>query len=104
MVTPSLVMVGLPNFLSRTTLRPFGPSVTFTESASLLTPRSSARRASALKARVLATMDILSGLLRCAGMLNDVQDHRGPGRRCGGGPTQSAPAPRATGAESEERT
>jgi hypothetical protein len=33
-VTPSLVMVGEPNFLSRTTLRPFGPRVTFTASAS----------------------------------------------------------------------
>ena len=38
-VTPSLVLVGEPNFLSRTTLRPFGPNVTFTASASLLTPR-----------------------------------------------------------------
>src|SRR5580765_1334133 len=38
-VTPSLVMVGDPNFLSRTTFRPFGPSVTFTASASWLTPR-----------------------------------------------------------------
>src|SRR5580765_2937435 len=38
-VTPSLVMVGDPNFLSRTTLRPLGPSVTFTASASWLTPR-----------------------------------------------------------------
>src|SRR5580692_6098603 len=43
-VTPSLVMVGDPNFLSRTTLRPFGPSVTFTASASWLTPRSTAWR------------------------------------------------------------
>ena len=33
-VTPSLVIVGEPNFLSRTTLRPFGPSVIFTASAS----------------------------------------------------------------------
>ena len=38
-VTPSLVIVGEPNFLSRTTLRPLGPSVTFTASASWLTPR-----------------------------------------------------------------
>src|SRR3954462_3396220 len=38
-VTPSLVMVGEPNFLSRTTLRPLGPRVTFTASASWLTPR-----------------------------------------------------------------
>src|SRR5688572_16156441 len=38
-VTPSLVMVGDPNFLSSTTLRPLGPRVTFTASASWLTPR-----------------------------------------------------------------
>src|ERR1043165_1269285 len=33
-VTPSFVIVGLPYFLSRTTLRPFGPRVIFTASAS----------------------------------------------------------------------
>src|SRR6266852_6020052 len=38
-VTPSLVMRGEPNFLSRTTLRPLGPRVTLTASASRLTPR-----------------------------------------------------------------
>src|SRR5512145_3182642 len=38
-VTPSLVIVGEPNFLSRMTLRPLGPSVTLTASASWLTPR-----------------------------------------------------------------
>src|SRR4026209_2922197 len=38
-VTPSLVMTGEPNFLSRTTFRPFGPSVTLTASARRLTPR-----------------------------------------------------------------
>src|SRR4051812_22424902 len=43
-VTPSLVIVGDPNFLSRTTLRPFGPRVTFTASANWLTPRSTAWR------------------------------------------------------------
>ena len=37
-VTPSLVMVGDPNFLSSTTLRPFGPSVTLTASAKALMP------------------------------------------------------------------
>src|ERR1043165_4320300 len=37
-VTPSLVIVGEPNFFSMTTLRPLGPSVTLTASASLLTP------------------------------------------------------------------
>src|SRR6266852_5217299 len=39
-VTPSLVMVGEPNFFSMTTLRPLGPRVTFTASASRLAPRS----------------------------------------------------------------
>ena len=37
-VTPSFVMVGLPNFLSMTTFRPLGPSVAFTASAMMLTP------------------------------------------------------------------
>ena len=37
-VTPSLVTVGAPHDFSMTTLRPFGPSVTFTASASVLTP------------------------------------------------------------------
>src|SRR5439155_65290 len=45
-VTPSLVIVGLPNFLSMTTLRPLGPSVAFTASAMMLTPLSRALRAS----------------------------------------------------------
>ncbi len=39
-VTPSLVMRGAPNDFSITTLRPFGPSVTFTAFASVSTPRS----------------------------------------------------------------
>src|SRR5713101_3019841 len=43
-VTPSFVIVGDPNFLSRITLRPLGPRVTFTASASWLTPRSTAWR------------------------------------------------------------
>src|ERR1700681_582068 len=38
-VTPSLVMVGEPNFFSMTTLRPLGPRVTLTASAKRLTPR-----------------------------------------------------------------
>src|SRR6187200_889634 len=46
MVTPSFVIVGAPHFLSRTTLRPRGPIVTLTASASLFTPASRARRAS----------------------------------------------------------
>jgi len=38
MVTPSWVIVSKPHFLSRTTLRPLGPSVPVTLRASLLTP------------------------------------------------------------------
>src|SRR4051812_25337172 len=45
-VTPSLVIRGAPKLLSRTTLRPLGPSVTFTASARMSTPRSMRRRAS----------------------------------------------------------
>ena len=45
METPSFVIVGAPHFFSRTTLRPFGPSVTRTASASLFMPASSDRRA-----------------------------------------------------------
>src|SRR5580693_681532 len=52
-VTPSLVIVGAPHFLSMTTLRPRGPSVTFTVSASLSTPRSRLRRASSSNSRIL---------------------------------------------------
>ena len=52
--TPSLVIVGAPHFFSSTTLRPFGPSVTRTASASLFMPASSRRRASLSKAINLA--------------------------------------------------
>ena len=45
-VTPSLVIRGAPKLLSRTTLRPLGPSVTFTASARISTPRSMRARAS----------------------------------------------------------
>src|ERR687888_363977 len=54
MVTPSFVMVGAPNFLSTTTLRPRGPSVTLTASARAFTPRSRARRASSSNSRIFA--------------------------------------------------
>ena len=46
-VTPSFVMRGVPKLLSRTTLRPFGPSVTRTVLESLSTPSSSLFLASA---------------------------------------------------------
>ena len=53
-VTPSLVMVGAPNFLSRTTLRPLGPIVTLTASARRSTPRLRDRRAVSSKTSCLA--------------------------------------------------
>src|SRR6185503_19652553 len=43
-VTPSLVIVGDPNFFSMTTFRPLGPRVTFTASARKFTPRKIACR------------------------------------------------------------
>ena len=60
MDTPSLVMVGAPHFFSSTTLRPFGPRVTRTASASWFMPRS--RRA----ASFLVELDDLGhrGVLR----------------------------------------
>jgi hypothetical protein len=45
-VTPSLVMRGAPYDLSSKTLRPFGPSVTFTALARMSTPRNILSRAS----------------------------------------------------------
>ncbi|GJE12471.1 hypothetical protein FOHLNKBM_3520 [Methylobacterium longum] len=55
-VTPSLVMRGAPKLFSITTLRPFGPSVTFTALASSSTPRSIFSRASTEKRTSLADM------------------------------------------------
>ena len=53
MVTPSFVIVGAPKDLEITTFRPLGPSVTFTVSARMLTPRSIARRATSSKCNCL---------------------------------------------------
>src|SRR5579862_2716369 len=55
-VTPSLVMVGPPNFFSSTTLRPLGPSVTFTASANWFTPRRIAWREFSLYTICFAAM------------------------------------------------
>src|SRR5215472_2550869 len=55
-VTPSLLMRGAPKLLSSTTLRPFGPSVTFTASARISTPRSIRWRASPPNLTSLAAM------------------------------------------------
>src|ERR1039458_8174304 len=53
-VTPSLVTTGDPVIFSRMTLRPLGPSVDLTASASLSTPASSRLRASSPKRSSLA--------------------------------------------------
>ena len=55
-VTPSLVTVGEPHFLSSTTLRPRGPSVTLTARASCSTPSRILARASPLKSNCFAAM------------------------------------------------
>src|SRR5579872_1406015 len=55
-VTPSLVIRGAPKDLSRTTLRPLGPSVTLTALARMSTPRSSRSRASPWNFTSLAAM------------------------------------------------
>ena len=68
-VTPSLVIVGAPNFLSRTTLRPFGPSVIFTASASESMPRFSEWRASSSKSSCFAIQGYLKGVLVASVML-----------------------------------
>ena len=55
-VTPSLVTVGEPNFLSMTTLRPLGPRVTLTASARWSTPLLSLARASVLNSSSFAAI------------------------------------------------
>src|SRR5208337_5362112 len=55
-VTPSLVMRGAPKDLSRTTLRPLGPSVALTALLRISTPRSMRSRASEAKRTSFADM------------------------------------------------
>ena len=55
-VTPSLVMRGAPKLFSMTTLRPLGPSVTFTALARMSTPRMMRSRASRLNFTSLAAI------------------------------------------------
>src|SRR6185295_15208425 len=62
-LTPSFVIVGDPNFFSRITLRPRGPSVTFTAFARLLTPRRIAWRDESPYVIWLAISAALLGLL-----------------------------------------
>jgi hypothetical protein len=73
MVTPSLVIVGEPNFLSRTTLRPFGPSVTLTASARMFAPRSSARRA--LSSNTSSLLPCFSVTLRRNALVGDDREN-----------------------------
>src|SRR5712671_375010 len=71
-VTPSFVMRGAPNDLSSTTLRPFGPSVTFTALLRMSTPRSILSRASTPNlTSLLAMMCSLKcwGIRRLGGLL-----------------------------------
>src|SRR6266496_3933345 len=69
-VTPSFVIVGLPNFLSRITLRPLGPSVALTARASFSMPRSNACRAFSSNCNCLAA--ISNFLLRLTDDAEDV--------------------------------
>src|SRR5256886_16298928 len=72
-VTPSFVMVGEANDFSITTLRPLGPRVTFTASASVLTPLRMASRARTSNRISLAAISFFSvgeGLL----LLDDAED------------------------------
>ena len=59
-VTPSLVTVGAPYFLSITTLRPRGPRVVLTAFANASTPRLRAERASNSYAIIFAAIAVLS--------------------------------------------
>src|SRR5712671_3844168 len=76
-VTPSLVMRGAPNDLSITTLRPFGPSVTFTALARMSTPRSMRSRASVENFTSLAAIESYSdwNLLRLESWRIALGDH-----------------------------
>src|SRR5579872_3883029 len=80
-VTPSLVTVGAPKLLSRTTLRPLGPSVTVTASARTLTPLRIFSRASCANRTTFAAIACLSPkFFLCAenfqtsALLDDSQD------------------------------
>src|SRR5262249_30351929 len=73
-VTPSLVTVGEPHDFSMTTLRPRGPSVTLTASASAFTPRRISARALSSNRISLAAMSFYPSLLDDAEDLVLAQD------------------------------
>src|SRR5215211_3838605 len=66
-VTPSLVIRGAPKLFSSTTLRPFGPSVTLTASASVVTPLSILVRASVENFTSLAAIGAVSLVVLLSG-------------------------------------
>src|SRR4029078_10821345 len=66
-------MVGAPHFFSNTTLRPFGPSVTRTASASLFMPASSERRACSSKAIIFGIRVSLRWNWELAGRSHSLQ-------------------------------
>src|SRR3954449_3660175 len=68
MVTPSLVTSGEPVIFSRMTLRPFGPSVDLTASASWSPPALSRSRASCPNLSSLATGPPGKEIVFCAGV------------------------------------
>src|SRR5579872_5545628 len=74
-VTPSLVMRGAPKLLSSTTLRPLGPSVTFTALASTSTPRSMRSRASVENRTSLAAIRLLLEFLCVSGEVSGDYAH-----------------------------
>src|SRR5262249_52735144 len=83
-VTPSLVMRGAPKLLSSTTLRPLGPSVTFTALLRMSTPRNILSRASTENLTSLAAIivspkqyqgvDASGGLLLGHALFDDAHD------------------------------
>src|SRR5829696_3579386 len=74
-VTPSWVTVGAPNFLSRATLRPFGPRVVLTALARTSTPSFKERRAVSLNSRTFGMWLISLSLLgQCRRQLERVAD------------------------------
>src|SRR6516164_3194250 len=75
-VTPSLVIRGAPQLLSRTTLRPLGPKVTLTASARMSMPCSMRSRASVPSRISLAAMIIVlsAGLYSGGAAFEDAHD------------------------------
>src|SRR3954452_11969491 len=69
-VTPSLVIRGAPKLFSSTTLRPLGPSVTLTASASVVTPLSILVRASVENFTSLAAIGAVSLVVLLSGGLD----------------------------------